>query len=666
MVLIHHVVLVASAGLLLAAGLRVSSRLSDATLERLVAAAPVAASVAAIEAIGLGLVGLGTNPVALFAGAAGAYLLARRLTPVQAPPLLGQLRDWWEGLSSRGRLASGALAGAGLGWTAWLLRYPAFNLDSHSYHIPEVLAWVRNGSPGSLVPILPGYPYEALPVTNEVLLSWGSGIGRSFVWMTIWPALLFPLLAASAWLGLRALKVPGLPAGLATASLCAAPMATSFQLNGPNTDFPALVWLVVAGGLAAASLSGGREGLFLPAVLASALAVGTKTTAAPQVAILLAVVAYLLRQRLPTLGRPLLVTVVGALLIGGTWYVRNLLWHGSPLWPFFATPWGDPIPHLLGNQEQYTFFRRPLESLARFGEEGYVTDTFLGPLVALAGAVLAPVFVRTRAVAAGAGVSALSAFLWSFAPDTGAPLTDNAPAAAFHGSPRLLMPGIAVATLTLALAARDAGHRGRWLWGALLAFVLALNAWLLFGLGFPEAPTPATPLTGAVLGAALAFALGRLPSRRLFRPATLAAGGLLLAGTLAFAALGLVQRHAQVGGDPRSPNIAALLVPQFAQGAGADGRPIYSVPMAIPMLAGDDLGRRVEAIPRREPCEAIERRARVGWVVVMEATGDELLGPSTIHGCVRHWRPVYERPGIDVYNAASVRPPPRPASSSSG
>jgi len=343
-VLIHHLLLVACVVLLLGAGARAASRLTDVALERLVAAVPLAASVATIEALGLGLVGLGTDPAALAIGAAAVWLGTRRLVAEAPTTLAMQLGSWWTGLSPGARLLAGALAGANLAWAVWLLRYPAFNIDSHSYHIPEVLAWVRNGTPGSVLPILPGFPYGALPVTNEVLLSWGSGIGRSFVWLTIWPALLFGPLVAAGWLGLRSLRVPPLPSALAIASLCAAPMATSFQLNGPNTDFPALVWLVVAAGLSAACVSGKRDALFLPALLAAALAIGTKTTTAPQVGILVALVAFHLRARLRALGLRLVLATAVALVVGGTWYLRNLVEHGSPLWPFFATPWGIRSP----------------------------------------------------------------------------------------------------------------------------------------------------------------------------------------------------------------------------------------------------------------------------------------------------------------------------------
>ncbi|TMK41447.1 MAG: hypothetical protein E6G56_04330 [Actinobacteria bacterium] len=657
MALIHHLLLAGSVTLLLGAGVRAAARLSEAPLERLVAGAVLAAVVAAVEALALGLLGLGATPGVLFAGAAVAWLAAWRLVPAAAAPLWRQAGGRWERLGPGGRLAVGALVGAGVAWTVWLVRWPAFDWDGLAYHIPEVVAWVHNGSPGSVLTIVPGYPYGAFPVANEVLLTWGSGIGRSFVWITIWPALLFALLGAAGWLGLRALRVPRLAAALAAGSLCAAPMATSYQLNGPNSDFPALVWLVVAGALGAAAVTRGRAGLFLPALLAAALSVGTKTTTAPLAGLLIVVLVVRLGGPLRHLGLPLALAAGGALVVGGTWYLRNLVDHGSPLWPFFSAPWGDPVPHLLGRPERFTFFQRPLETLARFGDDGYVKDTFLGALVALGGAIAAPLLVRRRSVLAGATATAVSVLLWTLAEDTGAPQAKSDFAGALYGSPRLLMAGVAVATLTLALATRDAGRRLAPALGALLAVVLGLNAVELFDLGFPATPTVWTPVAGAAAGAVVALIAARAPWRWLLRPAGVAIGALALGATGALAAHHLVERHARVGFSPRARYLDAELIALFVDGPAADRRPVFTTPIVTAMLAGDDLARRVAAIPQHEPCRAIEARARAGWVVVIKnINADLLFGPSTARRCTARWRSDYENAGLAIYDARSLAP----------
>jgi hypothetical protein len=641
---VRQLLLLTAVALLLGAGTRAAGRLSPAPLERLVAGAVLAASVAVIEALALGLLRLGTNPAALVLAAAATWLVARVLIAPAQTPLSRQLLDDWARLGSIARFGVGALAGAGVAWSVWLLQNPGFDWDNLAYHVPEVVAWVHNGRPGSIVPILPGFPYGNLPVTNEVLLSWGSGIARSFVWITIWPMLMVGLLAVSGWVGLRALRIePGIAAA-AVASLCVAPMLTSFQGNGANSDLPAVVWMVVAASLCAAATLPGRAGLLTPALLAGALAIGTKTTVAPLTVVAIGLAVYRLRGELRPLRGALLLCGCGALAVGGIWYLRDLIEHGSPLWPYYRAPWGDPLPHL--QQPDITFFQRPLASLRRFGETGYVTDTFLGGLLVLAGALIAPALARTRAVVAGALATAVSVFLWTFAPDTGAPYPSFPATDAFHGSLRFLIPSAAVATLTMALAARDGGRRARLLI-VVLAIALALNVVQLFGLGFPKAPTVGTPLLGAIVGGALFLLARQRPWRRIPRALIVVLGGSAVAAALAVGAQGFVNRAARVGGG------YADLVRWFAT-AGNNGRTVYTAPVQLVLLTQDDLSRNVVALARTEPCQRVEGRAREGWVVVVKIATEAMLGPSTTDACVARWRPVFEGPLYVVYDARSL------------
>jgi hypothetical protein len=642
---VHQLLLVGAVALLLAAGVRVASRLSPAPLERMVVAAVLAATVAAIEALALGLVSLGTNPTALFAGAVAAWLASAQLTVPPEISLWRQLLARWSRSSPLAWIAAGAVAGAGLAWTAWLLRYPAFDWDNLVYHIPEVVAWVHNGRPGSIVQIVPGFPYGNLPVTNELLLAWGSGISRSFVWIATWPAVMLTLLAASGWLGLRALGVARPIAALATASICAAPMLTSFQGNGANSDLPALTWLIVAGSLCAAAKRREQAGLLEPALLAGALAVGTKTTVAPLAAIVIALTAYHLRGSLRALRGPLAVAAAAALVVGGSWYVRDLIEHGSPLWPYYATPWGDALPHL--QQPDITFFHRPLASLRRFGEAGYVTDTFLGGVLVLVAAVIAPLLARRRAVTLGALATGLTVFLWTLAPDTGAPYPSFPAADAFHGSVRFLMPSVTAATLTLALATGASGRRGARLFTGLLALALGLNVVQLFDLGFPRVPSPTAPLAGALIGGLLVLLVPRR-GLRLVPSGVIAALALLgFSAALSAGAHGFVQRRARLG------YADAELIRWFAA-VGNDARPIYTAPVEIVMLAQSDLRRVVVALPRRERCQTIASRVRGGWVVVERLPTAALLGPSTTEACVARWRPVFEDTSNVIYDARSL------------
>ena len=642
--LVHQLLLSGALAALAGAGARGASRLSTGPLERIVAAAVLAAAAAAIEVLALGLVKLGASPVALSASAAVTWLAARRLVPPPDVSLWQQLLTAWDSLSPARRFGAGAVVGAGIAWTVWLLRYPGYGWDGLTYHIPEIVAWLHSGAPGSIEQVLPGAPVGNYPLTNEVLLTWGTGISRSLVWITVWPSLMLALLAASSWLGLRALHVPRLATAFAAGSVCAAPLLTSAQMNGPNTDLPALSWLAAAAGLCAAATRQDRAELLAPALLAAAFAVGTKTTAAPLAVIVVGIAAYRLRSRLRPLATPLALAVCGAVVVGGVWYLRNLVEHGSPTWPFFTTPWGDPPPHALeiGNT---TFLQRPLETLRRFGDPGYVTDNFLAGLVVLAGALVAPFLTRRRGVATAGAATALSLVLWANAPVTGSPTFSGAEAA-FLVSPRYLMPGVGAATVTLALAARDGGRRTAPLWTALLAGALCLNVWQLFALGYPSTPSPVTPLAGALLGGAAALAAQRLPWGAFSRPAGALAAIVALGAVLAVAAPGLVDRHARM-------DLGDAGVVRWFTGPASDGRPIHMAPVMWGVLASADLGRQIEPIPRHEPCRQIAANARKGWVIVFKFSIDALLGPSTARGCIRGWHPRYEDASSWVFGPGS-------------
>src|SRR4051812_18519344 len=103
--LVTHVLLAASAALLFGGGVRAASRLTDQPLQRLIAGATFAASAAVIEALALGLVGLGTTPAVLFGAAVVTGIAAWRLVPRAAVLVPAQLASWWSGLPRWARVA---------------------------------------------------------------------------------------------------------------------------------------------------------------------------------------------------------------------------------------------------------------------------------------------------------------------------------------------------------------------------------------------------------------------------------------------------------------------------------------------------------------------------------------------------------------------------------
>jgi len=119
-----------SVAALLGAGLRVAARTGSVGLERFVAAAVVAGAAAVIEALALGLIGLGSSPVALPLAAGATWFVAQRRLPAPRPRPRAEVAAWWRRLSAPQQLAFGAAAGAGVFLLAWSLFHPYISLDA--------------------------------------------------------------------------------------------------------------------------------------------------------------------------------------------------------------------------------------------------------------------------------------------------------------------------------------------------------------------------------------------------------------------------------------------------------------------------------------------------------------------------------------------------------
>jgi hypothetical protein len=496
------------------------------------------------------------------------------------------------------------------------------------------------------------FPVGSYPVTNELMLSWAAGISRSFVPLTLWTPFLFAFGAVSGWMGLRELRVPRLPAALGVAALFAVP-TLMLTTNGPGTELPSLAWLVSAAGLCAASVR--RPGLLAPAIVAAGLGAGTKTTTVPLAALALGVAMYASRGRLRSLRVSLLLAAAAALGVGGVWYIRNLVQHGSPLWPFVAAPWGDPVPTAWSGFTN-RFLTSPVASVE--GRVGGYLDQLGGSIVLLAGGLAAPLLSRGRAVLAASAALVLALLLWANAPLTGKaddPVVDFSLAAV-----RYLLPATAVAVLALALSARRGGWRAA---AVSTVFAVALG-WSLVRdaqVGYPYVPSAAVPLVGAALGAGAAQLAAWRPAARLApanpshsRGAPALVWVVLAAAVagvaLSAAASGFVQRHATATPDRGAVFDTAVTRWLVTQPDFRDGsRPIALAPTMIGPLAGDRLQHRLQLIRDDEPCARVEARARRGWVVL----GLNPFGlPAPRRGALRCFegrRPVFEGGGFRVF-----------------
>ena len=643
---VHHAVLGLAIACLGGAGLRLASLAAPSGPERAVAAVVIAASIAALEALALGLVRLGTNTAVLAGAAALTWLAARTFLPAPASRPGHELAAAWRAASPASRIAIGAIAGVGLAWAVWLLRYPALGIDTVAYHLTDVVAWVGDGSPGAVEPLFPTVPVGNYPLTNEVLLAWGTGIARSFVFVGLWAPAMMALLMLASWAGLRTLRVPVAAATLAVGALCLLPVLTHYQQNGANTDIPAFAWLVSSAFLSLASTR--RPALLAPALLAAGLAVGTKTTTLPLALLVLVIAFVAARAELPRLARPLALAGAAAIAFGGYWYLRNLVDHGSPFWPFVETPWGDPLPKEIGPERgvNASFLDQPRFTLQRVGDEWL--ELFGGGFLLLAAAFAAPLLAHDKRVTATAVVTAASVLIWMNAPFTGASVREYEVATA--STVRYLIPALGAAVLTLALAASSRRRTARTFAVVSLGAGFVVNAVQTAELGFPSVPQAWVPLAGAAIGAGASALAARVTAR----PPPLPSAPRLLVTALACAvvgaaaavgAAGFVERHAQTAELYGTDTIRWFVTqPAFGDGDG----PIWAAPVTLAPLGGDRLQNEFRWIESDAPCDQVRERARESWVIVIMLPPDgRLLSPSG--RCFEGRRPAHKGAGFNVY-----------------
>jgi hypothetical protein len=653
---LHHAALGLSVAALSGAALRLAGRAVPAGLGRVVAAGPLAAAAAVMESLALGLVGLGTSTVALLLAALATWLGVAYRLPAPAVGAGRELAAWWRGLSPAAQIAVAATCGLVGALTVWMLRYPELGVDGSGYHLPESLAWLHDGRPGSLHPAIPFLPVENYPLTNEVATGWLLALSRGFAVVTVYQVALTALLGAASWVGLRALRVPPAASLLAVLVLVSLPPVIE-QFNGPYTDLPALCWLVCAGALCA--LSSRHPAALAVALVAVGLAVGTKTTTAP--AALLALGATVVLGRPRPSGRALGAGLAAAAVVGGVWYARNLLAHGWPLWPFTAAPWGDPVPPFMKLFDA-RFIDKPVATVRQAPE---VYRQALGGLLVLFPAGLVLALVRRRLDAALAAGAALALVLvWSLSPFTGRP-SNPILGEAVVSTTRYLLPALAAGVLAVAVAARPPGALRRTV-TALLAVAVAVNVAELADIGFPYLPGVGTLVAGALAGVVAllagrgAFAAwrrirGRPPRLGLPRwavPLAAAAAG----AALAPAAAGFTQRHAE-----RNLRGQREVIRWFGARPGfTDGtRPIYAYPLQIGVLAGDRLRHPLGLLEDRG-CAPLRRRAAHAWIVTIAvpSTGTPLV-ESANRRVAEVQRCLYPRYGpLTVLDGYQVYGPP--------
>lgn len=643
--LLHHVLLVAAVLALGAASLRAASALAPDGLDRVLVAAVLGASLIVSETLLLGLAGgLGSSPVALGLAAGATWLVARLALPAWELSPLDELARATAAATPAMRLGIGAAFGVLLVLVVSYLRFPAVGIDGTVHHLPEIVNWIHSGHPGTELNPSEDFPTGAYPLTHEMLLTWSMSLSRSFVPVAVWPPAMVALLAVAGWVGLRRLGVGAGIVALAifTVVVCP-PIATG--MNAPKNDLAALTWLAVTAALCVAAVR--RPSLLAVAILAGGLSVGTKTTTGPLVVLVLGIALYRAwRRGEPPLPAKALLTAgfVAAVGVGGVWYIRNLIVHGSPLWPFVATPWGDELPPAIARLTP-SFVDRPIGSL-QMGRSGRYVDQLSGGLILMAGGMLAMLLTRARAVVLASLATIIAVVAWARAPFTG--IADDRFVDLSLFVIRYLTVAVAAGAATLALASRARGWRGYVAMG-LLAVATIWSAINTVDGGHPLVPSLPVLTTGALVGVLGAWVAPRVATAA---PGTvrIVAGvaAAVAAVALAAGASGYVERHARLGSTFATPAIAWFV----DQKAFRDGdEPISMSPQAIGPLAGDHLQHDIQRIPGLTPCREVIARARRGYFVVRDVTPlvRKYIAPYQAVKCLAGERPIYTVGDFRIY-----------------
>ncbi|HEY3334695.1 MAG TPA: hypothetical protein VGK16_05595 [Candidatus Limnocylindrales bacterium] len=241
-------------------------------------------------------------------------------------------------------LLAAALVAATLCWRVFLaLRLPIVDYDGWSYHLVFVDVWLQHDA---LVPVLQRPWTAGYPAAGELLTTWLMAFTRDDSLAGFTSLLPIPLaivvtagLARAVGASRRTAALAGLVFGMTPALVGLA--GTSYVDAASVAAVVATWWLGLRVVRAERDLS-----LVLLLGIASGLALGTKGSNALLVGLVVAVAGVALlvelargtpRARREAAGR-LVVLALPMLVLGGSWYLKNLLLFGNPLYPFALGP----------------------------------------------------------------------------------------------------------------------------------------------------------------------------------------------------------------------------------------------------------------------------------------------------------------------------------------
>jgi len=590
--IVDRVVLTGS--MVLAVGLDGWAAVQLARRARLVGAAmslgvvTLVATVMFLQAMGLGGLGLSSSPLA-FLGAAvvTAGVTSRWSTAARVPAAERRL-------DVKTVVLVGATAGLVFGSVVYSTVNPAIGADSIVNHLAQPVAWVQAGTMGDLARVSENLPFEAYPVTHEVLVGWGLGASHAFGWVSFISATARILLGLGVYVAARACQASRFVATLAAASILVLPVCAVTN-GGPNTDIPAAAWTASAVAFALLARSNARAYAF--AILAAGLAMGTKTTAVLGPGLVLIVVVMRNPRILRTERRLLLGAGATAAAIGAWWPLRNIIEHGGPLWPFIATPGSEPIPAEFAAIDD-RFISQPATMLR--GREVLYLEVLGGAAVLLVGALLLVRQLR-RDERDLFLITALCLVAWTVAPYTAITRTDGLAV----GALRYLLPAIAIGAVGVAAASRTGSVVAQMVLASSIPVSLAARALL-------PIPVPVVvPVRSLLLFASVGVAIGACASKVIVRRGM---PGLShkarLAGTVAAAVLSVALLTVASSGWTRrsamsEPNSLGEALVATIDSMPSSTESVAVFPSAFALLASDDLEIRIDLIDAEATCDEL-------------------------------------------------------------
>jgi len=363
--------------------------------------------------------------------------------------------------SSFGERVGLALVCAVLVWWAklTLVSGASFIWDDLAYHATLPAWWTRAGS----LELMPLNYQGYYPANAELFALWfvapfeTDALGNAGV--LAWLALLALGFVAIA----QAHDVPLLPVALALSCFVLSPEVALFAQSYCANDLAQTAFAVAMLAFAAAGDERHVSSRATLSGIAAGLALGTKITVAPQVALVALWWGTRRPANTPRL-RPLVAFVIAAVLCGGFWYARNWLATGNPVYPAEFGPFDGPfsaevqrrttlIPTILENWTRPQFWQR-------FAFRRLDWPLALG-LVSLCGYVFALLFLarveepRARRYWQLLAVAGLALFtLFPFQPFSG---TNNRPLSGLHHPIRFLTLQFVLGLLLFASAFKGAG-----------------------------------------------------------------------------------------------------------------------------------------------------------------------------------------------------------------